>query len=79
VFDLYTIDVLTGKLSRLTQNDGTNEKPSWAPNGRVLVFSSTRTGKKQLWTILPDGSNARQLTNESRGASDAAWGPLPSR
>ena len=79
VFDLYTIDVLRGKVSRLTQNDGTNEKPSWAPNGRVLVFSSTRTGKKQLWTILPDGSNARQLTNESRGASDAAWGPLPSR
>jgi TolB protein len=79
VFDLYTINVLTGKVARLTQNEGTNEKPSWAPNGRVLVFSSTRSGKKQLWTILPDGSNARQLTNESRGASDPAWGPLPSR
>jgi TolB protein len=79
VFDLYVINVQTGKVTRLTQNEGTNEKPSWAPNGRVLVFSSTRSGKKQLWTILPDGSNARQLTNESRGASDAAWGPLPQR
>jgi TolB protein len=78
VFDLYTINVLTGNVARLTQNEGTNEKPSWAPNGRLLVFSSTRSGKKQLWTILPDGSNARQLTNESRGASDPAWGPLPS-
>jgi len=77
VFDLYTVNVQTGKVTRLTQNEGTNEKPSWAPNGRMLVFSSTRTGKKQLWTILPDGSNARQLTLEPRGASDAAWGPLP--
>jgi TolB protein len=77
VFDLYAINVQTGKIARLTQNEGTNEKPSWAPNGRQIVFSSTRSGKKQLWTILPDGSNARQLTNEPRGASDAAWGPLP--
>jgi TolB protein len=77
VFDLYAINVQTGKIARLTQNEGTNEKPSWAPNGRQLVFSSTRSGKKQLWTILPDGSNARQVTNEPRGATDAAWGPLP--
>jgi TolB protein len=77
VFDLYAINVQTGKVARLTQNEGTNEKPSWAPNGRQLVFSSTRSGKKQLWTILPDGSNARQVTNEPRGATDAAWGPLP--
>jgi len=77
VFDLYVVNVQTGKVARLTQNEGTNEKPSWAPNGRQIVFSSTRSGKKQLWTILPDGSKARQVTNEPRGASDAAWGPLP--
>ena len=77
VFDLYTVNVQTGKITRVTQNEGTNEKPSWAPNGRQILFSSTRSGKKQLWTVLPDGSNARQITSEPRGASDAAWGPLP--
>ena len=49
------------------------------PNGRLILFSSTRGGKKQLWTIAPDGSNARQITNEPRGASDPAWGPLSAR
>jgi len=33
-FDLYTVAVDTGKVTRLTQNQGTNEKPAWAPNGR---------------------------------------------
>jgi TolB protein len=79
VFDLYTVAVDTGKVTRLTQNAGTNEKPSWAPNGRYLIFSSTRNGRRQLWTIQPDGSNPRQITSEKLGASDPAWGPLPAK
>jgi len=55
------------------------EKPAWAPNGRYLLFSSTRTGKRQLWLMQPDGSNQRQVTNEALGASDPGWGPLPAK
>ncbi|HWT86800.1 MAG TPA: translocation protein TolB, partial [Myxococcales bacterium] len=77
VFDVYTLAVDTGKLTRLTQNQGTNEKPAWAPNGRYLLFSSTRGGKRQIWLVLPDGSNPRQVTSEKVGAADPAWGPLP--
>jgi TolB protein len=77
VFDLYTIAVEGGKVTRLTQSAGTNEKPAWAPNGRYLLFSSTRGGKRQLWVMQPDGSNARAVTSEHTGASDPAWGPLP--
>jgi TolB protein len=77
VFDVYTLAVDTGKLTRLTQNQGTNEKPAWAPNGRYLLFSSTRGGKRQIWLVLPDGSNPRQITSEKVGAADPAWGPLP--
>ena len=65
-----------GKVTRLTQNSGTNEKPAWAPNGRYLIFSSTRGGKRQLWVMQPDGSNPRAVTSERLGASDPAWGPL---
>jgi TolB protein len=75
-FDLYTVAVDTGKVTRLTQNAGTNEKPTWSPNGRYILFSSTRGGKRQLWIVQPDGSNARAVTSEKLGASDPAWGPL---
>jgi len=77
VFDIYTVAVASGEIKRLTTAAGTNEKPSWSPNGRFVLFSSTRSGKRQLWVMAPDGSNQRQLTEEQRGASDPAWGPLP--
>lgn len=78
VFDLYTVALESGKVARLTQNQGTNEKPAWAPNGRYIIFSSTRGGRRQLWVMQPDGSNQRAVTSEKLGASDPAWGPLPS-
>ena len=77
MFDLYTVAVEGGKIARLTQNQGTNEKPSWAPNGRYILFSSTRGGRRQLCVVQPDGSNPRAVTSEKLGASDPAWGPLP--
>ncbi len=76
-FDIYTVAVATGKVARLTQNAGTNEKPSWSPNGRHLIFSSTRTGKRQLWTMSPDGTNQQRITDEPRSAGDPSWGPFP--
>src|SRR4029078_3142168 len=77
VFDLYTVAVAGGKVTRLTQSAGTNEKPAWAPNGRYLLFSSTRNGKRQIWMTQPEGSNQRLVTTEKIGASDAACAPLP--
>ena len=75
-FDIYTVNLETGKVARLTQNAGTNEKPAWSPNGRQLLYSSSRSGKRQLWVMSSDGTNQRQLTAENLGASDPAWGPL---
>jgi eukaryotic-like serine/threonine-protein kinase len=39
--------------------------PVLAPRGDRLVFSSTRTGSRNLWTARPDGSDARPLTSGS--------------
>jgi TolB protein len=80
VFDIYVVNVETGKVARLTQNQGSNEKPSWAPNGRYLLFGSTRAnGHKQIFMMAADGSNQRQITHEKTGASDPSWGPLLSQ
>jgi TolB protein len=60
-FDLWTLEVATGKLSRLTYGEGDNENASWSPDGRHVVFTSTRRGRPELWVMGADGSNPRPL------------------
>jgi TolB protein len=49
---------------QLTHSEGRNENPSWGPDGRHLVFASNRSGKSQIYTMLADGSQVKQLTNQ---------------
>jgi TolB protein len=63
-YDIYVIEIATGRIIQLTHDAGRNEHPSWSPDGRHLVFESTRTGSRQVWTMLADGSNPKQLTKQ---------------
>lgn len=73
-YDIYVMDVASGQLVEITRDAGRNERPSWAPDGRHIVFESTRTGSRQIWTMLADGSQPRQLTFE--GANESPnWSP----
>ena len=47
--------------------------PSWAPDGRHLVFASTRTGESQIYTMLADGTQVKQLTNQGDNRTPV-WG-----
>jgi Tol biopolymer transport system component/DNA-binding winged helix-turn-helix (wHTH) protein len=37
---------------------------TFAPNGRI-VFSSIMTGDQEIWSVNPDGTDQRQLTNDT--------------
>ncbi len=54
-----------------------NEGPTWAPNGRVLMFfrdTSGETGGSQIYSIDVTGYN-EQLVKTPSFASDPAWSP----
>ena len=68
-YDLYVMDLATHQLIELTRDSGQNERPSWAPDGRHLVFQSTRGGSEQIWTVLADGSQPRELTATGQNSS----------
>jgi TolB protein len=73
-FQIWMIEVRDRNPKQLT-SEGENEDPSWAPDGRHIVFSSTRSGEKQLWILDTESGRARQLTH-SKGARLAAWSPI---
>ncbi|MGC1105099.1 MAG: hypothetical protein WA876_01035 [Candidatus Acidiferrales bacterium] len=68
-YDLYVMDLASHQLIELTRDSGQNERPSWAPDDRHIVFESTRSGSLQIWSMLADGSEARQLTTSGRNES----------
>jgi TolB protein len=73
-FDIYVMDVISKQLVELTRDAGRNERPSWAPDGRHIVFESTRNGQRQIWSMLADGSEPRQLTYQGQNESPN-WSP----
>ncbi len=55
-----------------------NEGPTWAPNGRILMFFRESRGAKggpRLYTIDLTGYNERRVPTPAFG-SDPAWSPL---
>jgi TolB protein len=53
-------DVATERVRQLS-SEGSNEDPSWAPDGRHLVFASTRTGRQQLHVIDLETARVRMI------------------
>ena len=73
-YDIYVMDIISRQLIELTKDEARNERPSWAPDGRHLVFESTRTGTRQIWSMLADGTQPHQLTFEGQNESPN-WSP----
>ncbi len=65
-WNIFIMEVATQKFVQLTRGQGRNENPWWAPDGRHLVFSSNRNGSSQIYSMLADGSQIRQLTGAGR-------------
>ena len=61
-FDVRIFDVASGATKTITDGVGTNESPAFSPNGRHIAFSSSRSGKVNIFTIARDGRNLRQVT-----------------
>ena len=49
-------------MKKVTNHHGIDTDPSWLPNGRGLVFTSSRSGQPQIYQMNTDGSSVQRLT-----------------
>lgn len=56
-------------------SEGQNTYPRWSPDGRRLVFQSTRDGNEEIYVMNADGSNPIRLTRNMHSDRQAAWSP----
>src|SRR5699024_3320553 len=56
-----------------TFGNAKNSHPRFSPDGKKIVFQSTRSGVPQLWLLHTDGGEARQLTTFKHGAVNPEW------
>lgn len=64
--DIYLMDIASKQWVQLTHDGGHNDFPFWSPDGRHIVFQSSRSGKEEIWEMLADGTKLHQLTFTGR-------------
>ncbi len=61
---------------QITSGKSIDDSPSWAPNGRHLVFSSIRRGDSQLYIITSDGAGLEKISSVGAHLSSPSWSPF---
>jgi len=63
--EIFAADLDGHNLRRLTNSPGYDAEGAYTPDGKHIVFCSTRGGNPNLYVMDADGSHVRQLTDAS--------------
>ncbi|MDO8207460.1 MAG: Tol-Pal system beta propeller repeat protein TolB [Gallionella sp.] len=67
-------DFQSGQMETLTEG-GWEKKPSFAPNGKLILFASEARGRGILATVSSDGRVKQHMFTQSGDAREPVWGP----
>ena len=59
---------------RLTDGEGENTKPAWAPDGSSIAFVSTRSGNPEIYRMDVNGESLARITQNEEEDTDPVWG-----
>jgi len=71
--DIFLMDIDGNNLKNLTNNPASDNHPRWSPDGKSILFVSTRENGPQAWVIDIAKNELKRLTNFSAGVGDAEW------
>jgi len=68
-------DLTSGAILILTET-GKDESPSFAPNGRMILYATEQQGKGVLAAVSVDGRIQQRLGESGRDVREPAWSPI---
>jgi TolB protein len=74
-FNVAMQDFVSKQPQSLTEN-GIDESPSFAPNGRIILYATEVRGRGILAAVSSDGRVRQRFSAESGDVREPAWGPL---
>ncbi|HEY7545017.1 MAG TPA: S9 family peptidase [Blastocatellia bacterium] len=60
---------------QMTFGEKSSTSPDWSPDGRWIAFTSSRSGKSNLYLMRASGGEAEMITDVKSGVSSFAWSP----
>jgi len=75
-FQLAVMDLASRQVQILTDSRK-DESPSFAPNGRMIVFATEIGGRGVLSAVSVDGRIKQRLSVSAGDVREPAWGPYP--
>ncbi len=73
--DIYVIREDGQNRTNLTNNPGRDYHADWSPDGRRIVFTSTRDGNPEIYVMSSSGDNLANLTDSPSSDSAPDWSP----
>jgi serine/threonine protein kinase/Tol biopolymer transport system component len=73
--NIYRLDLIDGRVTNLTANNGDNSNPSADLIGSRIAFSSTRAGNTNIYVMREDGSNQTRVTQGLGPDYEPQWSP----
>jgi TolB protein len=73
-FKVQVMNLSTGQATAITETTA-DERPSFAPNSKLIVFATVMQGREALMTTTLDGKIKARLSGQSGDIREPAWGP----
>lgn len=74
-FKLHVMELNGGAVTAITDST-TDESPSFAPNGRLIVYATKQQGQEVLMTTTLDGKIKARLIGQNGDIREPDWGPF---
>lgn len=75
-FNVAVQDIATRQVQLLTDSQ-LDESPSFAPNGKMILYATEVKGRGILAAVSSDGRVRQRLSVQAGDVREPAWGPLP--